>query len=153
AVGAGRRERHPRRCICCAPGHRARMRRAVVVPIAAVALAAQDAAVRPDFLIDPRPYVAKVEAAADASELVLDNGLLRATLRLQPDAALVSLRVGGEGRELLRAVRPFGKVTLDGKEFALGGLLGQPNQAFLLPEWLGAMTRDPDAFHFDRWQQ
>jgi hypothetical protein len=107
----------------------------------------------PDFLVDPRPYVAKVEASADGRELALDNGLLRATLRLQPDAALVSLRTGAERRELLRAVRPFGKLTLDGVEFPVGGLAGQPNHAFLLPQWLDAMQPDRGAFHLARWEQ
>src|SRR5215510_6315983 len=87
-------------------------------------LAADLVSQSPDFLVDPRPYVSRVEASPDGRELALDNGLLRATLRLQPDAALVSLRVGGERRELLRAVRPFGRLTLNGVEFAVGGLLG-----------------------------
>src|SRR5215831_18290895 len=107
----------------------------------------------PDFLVDPRPCVSRVEASADGRELALDNGLLRATLRLQPDAALVSLRVGDEHRELLRAVRPFGKVTLNGVESAVGGLTGQPDQAFLMPQWLDAMQPDRSAFHFARWEQ
>src|SRR5215471_6020854 len=93
----------------------------------------------PDFLVDPRPYVSTVDASPDGRELALDNGLLRATLRLQPDAALVSLRVGDEHKELLRAVRPFGRLSLNGVEFAVGGLTGQPDHAFLLPQWLDAM--------------
>lgn len=106
-----------------------------------------------DFLVDPAPFVARTATAAEGRELVLDNGLVRATFHLAPDAALVSLRHGPNGEELVRSVRPFGVLTLGGKAVPVGGLTGQPNHAFLLPQWLDSMQPDPAAFRFERMEQ
>lgn len=106
-----------------------------------------------DFLVDPTPFAARASTSADGRELALDNGLVRATFRLAPDAALVSLRHGSNGEELVRSVRPFGVLTLGGKAVPVGGLTGQPNHAFLLPQWLDAMQPDPAAFRFERMEQ
>ena len=108
---------------------------------------------QPDWLLDATPYVAKAEGTADGRELTLDNGLLRASLRLAPDAALTSLRVGTVATEVIRAVSPFGRITLSGRSWPIGGLQGQPNHAFLLPQWLDAMQPDASAFHFTKWEQ
>ena len=117
------------------------------------ALAAVGRSPSQDFLVDPSPHVARATASPDGKDLVLDNGLLRAAFRLTPDAALVSLRQGPHGEELVRSVRPFGTLTLDGKEVPVGGLTGQPNHAFLLPQWLDTMQPDPAAFHFEKLEQ
>ncbi len=116
---------------------------ALLLVTAAVAQAAPTA----DWLLAPAEFVARAERSVDGRELVLDNGLLRATWRLLPDAALVALERGPSREQLLRSVRPFGHVTLDGVQWPIGGLLGQPNQAFLLPEWLAQLTADPSALH------
>ncbi|MBM4063546.1 MAG: alpha-galactosidase, partial [Planctomycetes bacterium] len=120
-------------------------RRALVHLLAAAGLCAQS----PDWLLDPSPYRARVEPAADGRDLVLDNGLLRLRLRLQPALALVSLEQRTAGQQLLRAAAPLGAFTIDGTTANVGGLLGQPNRAFLLPEWLEAMTPDPAAFVYE----
>ena len=101
----------------------------------------------PDCLLDPSPFVARAFAAAEGRELVLDNGLLRATFRVQPDLALVSLRQLVTDSEMLRAVEPCARLVIDGQPVALGGLLGQPDRAFLLPQWRDQLTADPSAFH------
>lgn len=101
----------------------------------------------PDWLLDATPYTARADRTDGDRGLVLDNGLVRARFSLQPDAALVSLETGPAREQRLRAVRPFGRVQIDGKVVPIGGLVGQPNHAFLLPEWLQAMTADPAAFH------
>ena len=36
-------------------------------------------------------------------------------------------------------------MTINGKKFDVGGLIGQPNHAFLSPKWLDAMKADPSA--------
>jgi hypothetical protein len=50
------------------------------------------------------------------------------------------------GASLLRSVKPEAVLTIDGRELAVGGLLGQPNQAYLRPEWIDGLTNDPAAF-------
>jgi hypothetical protein len=52
------------------------------------------------------------------------------------------------GTSILRAVKPEAYVKVDWQEEKpVGGLLGQPDNAYLNPEWLDQMTRDPKAFH------
>jgi hypothetical protein len=45
-------------------------------------------------------------------------------------------------------VRPEATLELDGRKFPVGGLVGQPNHAYLLPHWPDAMQSDPMAFEF-----
>jgi hypothetical protein len=79
--------------------------------------------------------------------LVLSNGLLRRVIRLAPDAATVALDNLLTGASLLRAVSPEARISLDGAACDVGGLLGQPEFAYLRPEWLNDMAADPAAFH------
>ena len=60
----------------------------------------------PDWLIVPVTTPSRVDASADGKELILDNGLLRRTLRIAPNCATVGLKHVGSGAEFLRAVRP-----------------------------------------------
>jgi hypothetical protein len=102
----------------------------------------------PDWLLDPDPYSARVTASANGKTLVLENGLLRREIRVQPNAATVALDHLGSGESLLRGVKPEAVVELDGKRFDVGGLKGQPNYAFLRPEWIEQLQADPGAFRF-----
>lgn len=104
------------------------------------------AAGSPDWLIDPSPYRARVEASADRPELILDNGLLRRVLRITPNAATVSLRHGVTGESLIRGVKPEAVIVIDGRSYDIGGLSGQPNLAFLRPEWEVGLKARPGAF-------
>jgi hypothetical protein len=122
------------------------MRRHSPLPGVALLLASTLTAQQPDWLLDPTPYTARVTATDD--RLVLDNGLFRLELRIGDALALVSLRQGVVGRELLRAAAPLGAFVLDGKAVAVGGIPGQGNHAFLLPEWAASLRADPTAFAY-----
>jgi hypothetical protein len=102
----------------------------------------------PDWLVQPPAAHAEVISAADGTTLTLQNGLVRRTFRLSPDAATVGLDHLVTGEAFLRSVGPEALVTIDGKELAVGGLLGQPNQAFLKPEWLSRLRANPEALRF-----
>lgn len=78
----------------------------------------------PDWLIDPSPYRAQVQVRADRRELVLDNGLLRRVIRIEPNAATVSLENRISGESLIRGVKPEAVVELNGKRFEVGGFRG-----------------------------
>lgn len=97
-----------------------------------------------DWLLDPSPFAAQVRRTE--GELTIDNGLVSRTWRLAPNAACVALDEHMSGQALLRSVRPEARLTLDGVEFAVGGLVGQPNHAYLKDEWLNELTADPGAF-------
>ncbi len=97
----------------------------------------------PDWLIDNKPYVARAFRDEAKKELVLENGLVRRVWRLEPNGACVRFDNLMTGQSLLRSVRPESRVTINGHNYDVGGLVGQPNHAYLTPEWLQAMTADP----------
>lgn len=96
-----------------------------------------------DWLINDKPYVAKAFRDEAKKELVLENGLVRRVWRLEPNGACVRFDNLMTGQSLLRSVRPETRVTINGHNYDVGGLVGQPNHAYLTPEWLAAMTADP----------
>ena len=112
-----------------------------------VASAAEISTVRADYLVERIPARATAYASADGRELFLDNGLVRRTLRLAPDGATVAIDDLSTGETVLRAARPAARVNIDGRDIPVGGLVGQPNHAFLKPAWLDALEPDPDALH------
>lgn len=101
-----------------------------------------------DWLLDGSPYKAKVNASQDGREVTLENGLVRRVFRLAPNAATVSFENLMTGEQFLRAVRPEGIVELDGAEYEIGGLRGQPVQNFLKPAWVDQLEANPTAFQF-----
>ncbi len=82
----------------------------------------------------------------DGHTLHLDNGLVRRSFRIAPNAVTVALEERGKGVELLRAVKPEAELELDGVRYPVGGLSGQPDGAYLSLAWLDSMTADPGAF-------
>ncbi len=99
-----------------------------------------------DWMLDGRGAVAGIEVTE--RDAVLDNGLLRRHIRLVPNAATVAYDNRMTGQSELRSVRSEARVTLDGKSYEIGGLLGQPIHNFLRPAWLDRLTADPAAFRF-----
>ncbi len=100
-----------------------------------------------DWLITSNPHTAGVFRTRHAGEIQMTNGLIRRTWRLQPNAATVAFDNLMTGASILRAVKPEAYIKLNWQaEMAVGGLLGQPNHAYLKPEWLEQMTSDPNAF-------
>ncbi|MCC6144467.1 MAG: hypothetical protein IT368_11735, partial [Candidatus Hydrogenedentes bacterium] len=101
-----------------------------------------------DWLVDEAAQAAGVYRSADGKDLVLSNGIVRRVFRLAPNAATIALDQVPTNTALLRGVKPEARISMDGQAFDVGGLKGQPNYAFLLPEWVDAMTADPGAMQF-----
>lgn len=80
--------------------------------------------------------------------IALSNGLVTRTFQISPDAATVGLDDLSSGESLLRAVGPEAVIEIDGKRVPVGGLVGQPNRAFLTDAWLAHLRPDPEAIHF-----
>ncbi|MFA9454178.1 MAG: alpha-galactosidase [Candidatus Aminicenantaceae bacterium] len=102
----------------------------------------------PDWLIAPSGSQAEVREVPEEKALVLSNGLISRTFRLAPNAATVAFDNLMTGESLLRAVRPEARLRIEGRDYAVGGLTGQPNHAYLLPEWMDHMETEPGAFRF-----
>lgn len=105
-----------------------------------------------DWLVDRVLRQAGVYQGANLAEIVLDNGLVRRTFRLSPNAATVALDGLTRNESFVRAVRPEAEISLDGKWFSVGGLSGQPIGNYLLPDWLDGLTSDPSSFRFVGFQ-
>ena len=101
-----------------------------------------------DWLVEEVGRKAGVFLSDEGRSLVMTNGIVSRTWRLAPNAACVSMRALRTGASLLRAVRPEARLVLDGEPIDVGGLIGQPNHAYLLPEWLEQMKSDPGAMPF-----
>lgn len=108
--------------------------------------------VRDDWLVKPVDRKAAVYRSVDGRDLVMDNGLIRRVWRMGPGVACYRFGDLRTGKSLLRAVRPEARVTIDGIEREVGGLEGQPNHAFLLPEWLDEMRSIPGAMKLWRFE-
>jgi len=99
-----------------------------------------------DWLVDPSPYVAQIERSADGKQVELRNGLVRRIFQLKPNAATVALDNLITGESLLRSVRPEAEIVVNGQKYSVGGLVGQPVQNYLKPEFLEQMHADPEAY-------
>ncbi|RJP21403.1 MAG: alpha-galactosidase [Candidatus Omnitrophota bacterium] len=86
--------------------------------------------------------------------VVLDNGLIARIFHVTPGTfATIDLvnRMTGDG--VLRGVKPEAVIVIDGKPFEIGGLKGQPDYAYLNPEWLKDMHGGADAFSFSHLEK
>ena len=105
-----------------------------------------------DWMLAPKGFKAGVYRTADGKELVLSNGLLRRHIRLSPNAATVALDCTITSQTLLRSVRPEVMVELDGKQYPVGGLLGQPIHNYLKQDWVDSLTPIPGSFVFSDFE-
>src|SRR5437660_435109 len=88
-----------------------------------------------DWLIDPANTGASISRGEDNQSLVLENGLIKRTFRLSSTPGTVGFDNLMTGDSMLRATGPEAQITIAGKVHDLGGLSGQPDRAYLLPEW------------------
>ena len=68
------------------------------------------------------------------------------------NAATVGLDNLMTGDSVIRGVKPEAVVEIEGARYEVGGLKGQPNYAFLRPEWVDQLESDPDAMQFAGFQ-
>jgi hypothetical protein len=113
---------------------------------------ALSAAERPDWLLDVTSFQAQIKTSEERHEVTLDNGLVRRVFRLSPNAATVAFDNLMTGESVLRAVRPEALVELEGIQYDVGGLSGQPVQNFLKPAWLEQLVANPAAFKFKTYR-
>lgn len=105
-----------------------------------------------DWLLDPSPYTAGVEVDEAGDEIVMSNGLVRRVWRVAPNAATVALDNLMTGESILRGVKPEATLRIRGIDAAVGGLVGQPNYAYLRPDWVDDLQADPTALRFDSYE-
>lgn len=90
-----------------------------------------------DWLIAPVTQKAKIEQRDNL--ITLNNGLVERVFIKTSNLACISYKNLSNDQQLLRAVKPEARITVNGKEYNIGGLAGQKENAYLLPEWIGQM--------------
>jgi hypothetical protein len=98
-----------------------------------------------DWLVTPFTQKTGVYRTEHKNEIAMTNGLISRTWRLRPNAATVGFDNLMTGASILRAVKPEARVELNWQRLDVGGLKGQPEYAYLTPEWVDRMTADPEA--------
>lgn len=104
-----------------------------------------------DWLINPSGFKAAVFSSADKKNIILYNGLVKRTFLLSPNVVCTDYKNMVTGQQLLRAVMPEALVTINGTAYNVGGLNGQKEKAYLLPQWLPAFTKGENDFQFSKY--
>lgn len=96
-----------------------------------------------DWLIRNSSYKAAVTITPE--QAVISNGLISRTFTVKPDGATVGFTNLMTGKELIRAVKPEARISIDGRMHRIGGLVGQPVNNYLAREWLPQLQADSAA--------
>ena len=107
-----------------------------------------DQAVPEDWLVKPINTKANVYQTEKEGDLVLYNGLVRRSFRVAPNFACYDFQNMATSQQLLRAIRPEAKLIIDGKEYHVGGVVGQLEKAYLQQEWMKGFKAGADDFIF-----
>jgi len=105
-----------------------------------------------DWLVNKIKKSAGVYRSADSKTIILDNGLLKRSFLLQPNLACIDFSNLSNEQQLLRAVSPEAKLTIDGKNYNVGGLHGQKERGYLQQEWIEKFTSDASDFQLKSYK-
>jgi len=103
--------------------------------------------VETDWLVDNKKMKAGIYQTPGGRDIVMYNGLVKRSFRLTPDAACTDYRNMYTGQQLLRSVKPEARININGKDYMVGGLYGQKENAYLLPEWIDTMQKNEKGFN------
>lgn len=108
------------------------------------------AASQDDWLLNNEKYRAGFDADdSKPNRFRLHNGLVERVFLLNgTSAATINLQNKSVASSIFRAVKPEAIVEIDGVRYDVGGLTGQPNNAWLGDEWLAEMKPADNAMHF-----
>ena len=101
-----------------------------------------------DWLVHKSVERSGVYKSADGKEIILYNGLLKRTFRIQPNVACVDFMNQSSGEQMLRAVEPEARLIINGKPVNIGGLYGQKEKAYLLKEWVNDLKAHEQDFQY-----
>ena len=101
-----------------------------------------------DWLIKAPVQKADVYASQDGKDIILYNGLVKRSFRLSPNLTCFDFRNLSSGQQLLRAVSPEAVVTINGVQYAVGGLTGQKEKAYLMPSWIDGLKSGETDFQY-----
>lgn len=98
------------------------------------------------------PISQRSEVKTDGKAIELNNGLISRRIQIAPNAATTSFKNLVTGEQLIRSVRPEGRLVLNGKTYNIGGLYGQKEHAYLLEDWIPNFTKKDADFQYVRYE-
>ncbi len=101
-----------------------------------------------DWLLDGTLFESGVYKTKKENEIVITNGLLRRVFVIADNAATVSFDNLATSESIIRGIKPEAEIEINGIHYDVGGLIGQPNYAYLNPEWIDKLKSDPTSFQF-----
>lgn len=99
-----------------------------------------------DWLISKPAVKAQVYSSDNGREIILYNGLLKRVFRISPNVACIDYENLSNGRQLLRSVKAEARLTINGKDYNVGGLYGQKENAYILPSGLDKLKPGANDF-------
>jgi hypothetical protein len=99
-----------------------------------------------DWLVSSIPQKAGVWKSKDGKDIVLYNGLIKRVFRIMPNVVCYDYKNMSTGQQLLRSVKAEARIIINGKAYNAGGLYGQKENAYILPEWLDNFSTHPEDF-------
>lgn len=97
-----------------------------------------------DWLLSPVTQRASVEEKGNT--ITLNNGLVRRTFAKAGNLACIDYTNLANNQQLLRSIKPEAKITINGKEYNVGGLRGQKENAYLLTQWVDKLQTGSEDF-------
>lgn len=107
-----------------------------------------ETAVKNDWLVESPSVKASVYKTPNGKDIILFNGLVKRTFRIDPNIACIDYKNLINGQQLLRAVKPEAKIIVNSKAYHVGGLYGQKENAYLLPSWVDSFKAGVSDFKF-----
>ncbi len=105
-----------------------------------------------DWLLKPIATKAEIYQSADKKDIILYNGLLRRSFRLAPNVGCHDFVNLQNKQQLIRSVKAEARLSINGKDYNIGGLYGQKENAYLLPNWLNDFTANSQDFSLERFE-
>jgi hypothetical protein len=105
-----------------------------------------------DWLVNKTAVNAGVYQSEDGKDIILYNGLLKRSFRIRPNVACVDFVNLSNGEQMLRAVKPEARLTINDKPVYVGGLYGQKQNAYLLKDWIDDLKANSQDFQYQGFE-
>ena len=104
-----------------------------------------------DWLLDGSGYVSTIVKTPDGMGIMMTNGLISREFRVSPGLSTINISNLMTGDSMLRTACSEGTLTIDGKDYPLGGLSGVEERGYMLPEWIDGMRPLENSFRVVDW--
>jgi hypothetical protein len=105
-----------------------------------------------DWLLKPTTQKAEIVLGQNEKEIILQNGLVKRVFSLSANLACIDYRNLITGQQLLRAVSPEARLVINDVAYNVGGVYGQKEKAYLLPEWIKGFSTNDSDFHYKSYR-